>query len=136
MLVALFLRMFDLRRIQLSPHTGYIYDIAEIELVEDDVNECAISMVCKLDDITFRPMFLRMLEWTTFPTSKMDMKATIHRQITWYKFLIKFFGTLKVWTRFRLDPAGADHWTSVYRHQLRCSHNRRRRRNTERWSPH
>ena len=104
----LFLRMFDLRRIQLSPLTGYSYEIAEIEWVEDIVNDCAVSMVCKLNDITFRPMFLRMLEWTTCLTSKMDMKATIHRQTTWYKFLIKFFGTLKVCTRIRLKPMVAD----------------------------
>lgn len=94
----LFLKMFDLRRIQLSPITGYSYDMAEIEVVEDAVNESAISMIYKLNDATFRPMFSRMLEWTTFPTLK-DTKATIHRQTTWYTFLIKFFGTLKVYSR-------------------------------------
>ncbi len=92
----LFLKMFDLRRIQLSPLTGYSYNIAEIGLVEDIVNDTAISMVYKLNDTTFRPMFSRMLTWTTFPTSKQDMKATIYRQTTWYRFLLKFFGALKV----------------------------------------
>ena len=105
----LFLRMFDLRRIQMSPLTDDSYNITEIEMVEDIVNECAISMVCKLNDITFRPIFLRMLEWTTFLTSKKDMKAKIHRQTTWYKFLIKFFGTLKVCARIRREPAVVDH---------------------------
>ena len=99
----LFLKMFDLRSIQLSPLTGYIYDIGEIEVVEDAVDESAISMVYKLNDTMFRPMFSRMLEWTTFPTSKKDEKATIYRQTTWYTFLFKFFGTLKVcsWTTTR-----------------------------------
>ncbi len=92
----LFLRMFDLRRIQLSPITGYNYDMAEIEVVEEAINESAIAMIYKLNDTTFRPMFSRMLEWTTLPTSKDDMKATIHRQTTWYTFLLNFFGTLKV----------------------------------------
>lgn len=92
----LFLRVFDLRRIQLSSLTGDSYDMAEIGVVEDAVNESAISMVYKLNDTTFRPMFSRMLEWTTFPTSKNDIRATIHRQTTWYTFLLKFFGTLKV----------------------------------------
>ena len=133
-LCGLLLKMFDLRRIQMSPLTGYSYNIAEIELVEDIVNECAISMVCKLNDITFRPIFLRMLEWTTFPTSKKDMKATIYRQTTWYRFLIKFFGALKVCARIRREPAVADHLMSVHRHQLRCSHHRRRRRDTQRYS--
>lgn len=81
---------------QLSPLTGYSYDMGEVEVVEDAVDESAISMVYKLNDTTFRPMFLRMLEWTTFPTSKKDMKATICRQTTWYTFLLKFFGSLKV----------------------------------------
>lgn len=92
----LFLRMFELRRIQLSPLTGYNYDMAEIEVVEDAVNESALSMIYKLNDTAFRPIFSRMLEWTTFPISKNDVKATIHRQTTWYTFLLKFFGTLKV----------------------------------------
>lgn len=96
---SLFLRMFDLRRIQLSPLTGYSYDMAEIGVVEDAVNESAISMVYKLNDTTFRPMFSRMLEWTSFPTSKKGIKATIHRKTTWYTFLLKFFGTLKVCSR-------------------------------------
>ena len=101
----LFLKMFDLRRIQLSPLIGYSYDIAEIGVVEDTINESAISMIYKLNDTTFRPMFSRMLEWTTFLTSKKDMKATIHRQTTWYTFLLKFFGTLKVclWNTTRVS---------------------------------
>lgn len=99
MLCGLFLRMFDLRRIQLSPLTGYSYPMDKIELVEDAVNESAISMIYKLNDTTFRPMFLRMLEWTTFLTSKKDMKATVHRQTTWYTFLLKLFGSLKVRSR-------------------------------------
>ena len=91
----LFLGMFDFRRIQLSPSTDYSYDIAEIGLVEDIVNDSAISMVYKLNDTTFRPILSRMFEWTTNLVSK-DLKARIHRQTTWYTFLLKFFGTLKV----------------------------------------
>ena len=95
----LFLRIFDLRRIQLSPLASCSYEIAEIGLVEDIVNECVTSMVYKLNDTTFRPIFSRMFDWTSIPTSKNDMKARIHRQTTWYTFLLKFFGTLKVCLR-------------------------------------
>ena len=91
--------MFDLRRLQLSPLTGYRYDTSEIRLVEDIVNESAISMVYKLNDTTFRPIFSQMLEWTTIPMLKKDIKARINRQITWYTFLLKFFSTLKVYSR-------------------------------------
>lgn len=87
--------MFDFRRIQLSPSTDHSHDIAEIGLVEDIVNDSAISMVYKLNDSTFGPIFSRIFEWTTNVVSK-DLKARIHRQTTWYTFLLKFFGTLKV----------------------------------------
>ena len=96
-LAGLFLKMYDLRRIQVSPITGYVYEMAEIEAVENAVNEAAISMIYKLNDATFRPIFSQLLEWTTFPTSKKYLKARIHRQTTWYTFLTKFFGTLKVY---------------------------------------
>ena len=91
----LLLQMFDFRRIRLSPPRDYHLDLAEIGLIEDIVNKTAISMTNKLNDATFRPVFLRMLEWTVFPISK-DMEARIHRQITWYTFLLRFFGTFKV----------------------------------------
>lgn len=116
MLCGLFLSMFDLRRIQLSSLTGYSHDMAEIGVVEDAVNETAISMVYKLNDTTFRPMFSRMLEWTTFPTSKKDIKATVYRQTTWYTFLLKLFSTLKVCQRIQLESAAADYDGQVYRH--------------------
>ena len=102
----LFLMMFDLRRIQLSPLADYSYEIAEIGLVEDIVNDCVISVVYKLNDTTFRPIFSRMFEWTRIPTLKNDMKARIHRQTTWYTFLLKFFGTLKVCFR---KPTGVSY---------------------------
>ena len=125
----LFLRMFDLRNFQLSSITGYSYDVAEIEEFEDIINESAINMVYKLNDTTFRPLFVRMLEWTTVLTSK-DVKATVRRQTTWYTFLPKFFGTLKVSSRNGLGQRSLIMILQVYRHQLRCFHHRRRRRDT------
>lgn len=92
----LFLKILDLRRIQLSPPTGDNYDADDIDDVEDAVNQSAIAMIYKLNDATFRPLFLRILDWTTTPTSKKDDKARIYRQLTWYTFLLKFFDTLKV----------------------------------------
>jgi len=91
----LLLHVFDLRRIQNSPPTEDSYDLSEIDEVEDAVNDCAIAMVYKLNDATFRPLFLRILEWATTPTTKGD-KGTLHRQTTWFAFLLKFFDMLKV----------------------------------------
>ena len=91
----LFIRMFDLRRIQLSPPMEDSYTTNEIEEVEDAVNDSAIGMVYKLNDATFRPLFLKISEWTAFPESR-NREARSHRQTTWYIFLVKFFDTLKV----------------------------------------
>ena len=103
----LLLQMFDFRRIQLSPLADRHLDLTEIGLVEDIVNETAISMTYKLNDATFRPVFLRMSEWTIFPISE-DMKARIHRQTTWYTFLLRFFGTFKVCSQVRLKSAAVE----------------------------
>lgn len=91
----LFERMFDLRRIQFSPPTEDSYTDDEIEEVEEAVNDAAIAMIYKLNDATFRPLFSKMLEWSSFSESS-DNNARVHRQTTWYKFLFKFFDTLKV----------------------------------------
>lgn len=96
----LLLKLFDFRRVQLSPPTEGSYSLDEVAEVEDGVNEAAISMVYKLNDATFRPLFSRILEWTGVPDLKHDGKsktnAMLYRQATWYKFLLKFFDTLKV----------------------------------------
>lgn len=96
----LLLRLFDLRRIQLTPPTEDSYSADEIEEVEDGINESAIAIVYKLNDATFRPLFSRILEWTSLSDLKQDKdtatKAILHRQTTWYRFLLKFFDTLKV----------------------------------------
>lgn len=96
----LLLKLFDLRRVQLSPPLEGSYSREEVAEVENGVNEAAISMVYKLSDATFRPLFSRILEWTGVPDLKHDGKsktnAMLYRQATWYKFLFKFFETLKV----------------------------------------
>lgn len=91
----LFMTIFDLRRIQLSPPLEDSYTTDNIAEVEDAVNDSAVAMIYKLNDATFRPLFSRMLEWSTFSETA-DENAKIYRQATWYKFLFKFFDTLKV----------------------------------------
>lgn len=86
---------FDFRRLQLSPPTDDSYTVAEIEEVEEAVNESAIVMVYKLNDATFRPLFIQMSEWANGTNLKKD-KGLVHRQTTWYTFLLKFFDALKV----------------------------------------
>ena len=92
----LFLKMFDLRHIQLSPPTEDSYSAKEIDEVEAEVNEAVIAMIYKLNDATFRPLFVRISDWTNAAMSKKDGESRLHRQTTWYAFLLQFFQTLKV----------------------------------------
>ena len=92
----LFLRMFDLRRIQLSRLTEDSYTPKEIQEVEEAVTDSGIALTYKLNDATFKPLFFRMLEWTVSSAQENDDKIKVLRQTTWYTFLLKFFGTLKV----------------------------------------
>ena len=91
----LLMRILDLRRIQLSSPDEDSYGIDEIEEVERAVNDTTIAMIYKLNDATFRPLFIKLIEWTALPESS-DEKARMQRQTSWYTFLLTFFGTLKV----------------------------------------
>ena len=88
------IKAFSLRHIQLSPRTSESFADSEIEDVENAVNESAVAMVYKLNDASFRPMFLRFVEWAT--TFKKTGGRYIFRQTTWFSFLYQFFSTLKV----------------------------------------
>ena len=80
----------------MTPRTEDSYEDDEIEAVEDAVNEVAIKMIYKLNDATFRPVFIKFLDWATASSSKKDAKTRLYRQTTWYSFLHSFFETLKV----------------------------------------
>ena len=92
-LVTLFLKCFDLRRIQFSPKTEDSYEEDEVEEVEAAVNETVIAMIYRLNDAHFRPLFLQMMEWAT---PLRDNKSGNQRRLTWWMFLRRFFDTLKV----------------------------------------
>lgn len=76
--------------------TDSIYEPRDIEEVEDTINEVAIKMIYKLNDTTFRPLFVKLTEWATTGLPKKDALGRIMRLTTFYKFLQTFFGTLKV----------------------------------------
>lgn len=94
-LANLFLKIFDLRRIQFSPRTDDSYSDSEVEDVETAANDTLIAMIYKINDTTFRPIFSRFLEWSTSRQSKKDKQSKIFRQTTVWTFFQRFFGTLK-----------------------------------------
>lgn len=95
-LANILINTFDLRRTQLSRRTEGSFGDSEVEDVETAIFESAITMIYKLNDATFRPIFLKILKWTIDPTSKKDKKRNVYRRTTFYTFLIKLFDTLKV----------------------------------------
>jgi U3 small nucleolar RNA-associated protein 10 len=95
-LLVLFLKAFDLRRVQCSPRTEDSYDDEEIDQVERTLNEVAIQMVYKLNDATFRPTFIKLSDWVISAPNTKVKPWKLYRRITWYSFLHTFFDTLQV----------------------------------------
>ena len=127
----LFLKMFDLRYIQLSPPTENSYNAEEIDEVEAAVNEAAIAMIYKLNDATFRPLFMRISNWSNSATSKKDGESRLHRQTTWFGFLVQFFQTLKVSQYLNIVYVSANRVITVNRDELCRSNHRRFSRDTQ-----
>lgn len=102
----LILNAFDLRRTKLLKP----YDEQEVESIESSINDMTIKMIYKLNDSTFRPLFVQLTEWATSAIPKSDTTGRVARLTTFYKFLDTFFGTLKV--RINL-PIYQDHNTNM-----------------------
>lgn len=82
-----------------------IYPIKDVEEIEQAVFDVAITMIYKLSDATFRPMFRKILGWSNQVGSDEDIKkANMYRQTTLYSFLGGFFGNLKVSSLTQLLP--------------------------------
>ncbi|CAI7583551.1 unnamed protein product [Penicillium manginii] len=88
-------KAFDLRREQTAAGDRSNFDEADINEVESALNDVTIKMIYKLNDSTFRPLFLKFVEWATTGVPKKDEQAQMSRLTTFYKFLQVFFGTLK-----------------------------------------
>lgn len=94
----LLLKAFDLRYTLSTSSDRMGYDDSEVEDLERSARSTAVSMIYKLNDTTFRPLFIQGLEWTQASNVE-DTAPNIDRQITWFYFLLEFFGNLKVFER-------------------------------------
>lgn len=88
-------KAFDLRREQVVLGSEAAFDASDLEEVEETVNQVAINMIYKLNDTTFRPIFVKFIEWATTGLPTKDVQGRMSRLTTLYKFLQVFFGTLK-----------------------------------------
>ncbi|KAJ5220460.1 U3 small nucleolar RNA-associated protein 10 [Penicillium chermesinum] len=86
---------YDLRR-----QAGGLADVkfsadpSELDEAETLLNDVTIKMIYKLNDSTFRPLFVKFVDWATTAAPK-DKDSQIARLTTFYKFLQVFFGTLQ-----------------------------------------
>ncbi|KAL3434204.1 U3 small nucleolar RNA-associated protein 10 [Aspergillus tetrazonus] len=92
-LTTILFRAFDLRREQ-TQSSESAFDASDLEEIEDLINDVTIKMIYKLNDTTFRPIFIKLVEWAT-GLPKKDTQGGLARLTTFYRFLQVFFGTLQ-----------------------------------------
>lgn len=92
-LFSLLSEIFDLRKSIREVATEEPIDEDEIEALETSLIESAIAMTLKLNDSTFRPFFVQLVDYAG---SSGDGVADLERSITLCKFLAAFFEKLKV----------------------------------------
>ncbi|KAJ5884718.1 hypothetical protein N7495_009228 [Penicillium taxi] len=88
-------KAFDLRREQTALGEQADFDAGDLDEAESALNDITIKMIYKLNDSTFRPLFVKFVEWATTGASKQDEQSQLSRLTTFYKFLQVFFGTLQ-----------------------------------------
>jgi U3 small nucleolar RNA-associated protein 10 len=94
-------------------------DDAELDRLEDLLNDVVISLTLKLNDTVFRPFFTHMADWVSVKGKKAaDLKLT--RSITFYKFLAAFFDKFKVCSPSLISESQL--MVTVHCHELRELH--------------
>jgi U3 small nucleolar RNA-associated protein 10 len=91
-LTSFFLKAFDLRRIWIL-ESRYTNDIDALEGVLISV---IIKTIFKLNDVTFRPMFVKLLGWASDSLPRKDKTGRMLRLISFFNFLDSFLESLKV----------------------------------------
>jgi U3 small nucleolar RNA-associated protein 10 len=87
-LFGLLLEIFDLRSAIDSQHEAF--DDDELEKLEDTLIESVLGMTLKLNDATFRPFFVQLVD-----LASSSPKLEVSRSITFCKFLAAFFEKFK-----------------------------------------
>ncbi|XP_062226340.1 uncharacterized protein At3g06530 isoform X2 [Phragmites australis] len=72
----------DLRRQQLD-------SLKNIDMVEQNIIDAIITLTMKLTEATFRPLFLRTLEWAESEVDQSPSKRSLDRAIVFYKLVNK-----------------------------------------------
>lgn len=88
------LKVFDLRRLIVADGETGDAVLARLTQLENSVNEKVLKMIYKLNDATFRPVFVQLIEWSSTGL-KGDSVGLSSRRYSVYGFLQSFFDNLK-----------------------------------------
>ncbi|KAF2497168.1 hypothetical protein BU16DRAFT_508085 [Lophium mytilinum] len=94
-LFTIFLTALDTRRTLNTSPTEDDDDDTDVEHLDSIVQDAAIEMTTKLNDMTFRPFFSRLVEWASKGLPKKDIEGRALRSISLYSFLERFFDKFK-----------------------------------------
>ena len=84
------LEAFDLRRrFQRDGSSGQADQVYAL------VDNIALELTLKLNDVTFRPFFIRLVEWATSALAKQDVEGRTLRETSLYSFALTLFNQLK-----------------------------------------
>ena len=89
-------KAFDFCRINEAGLLDTAYSKAQVEKVEQMVNEVAIALTMKLNDTVFRPFFIQLVEWATTTLPKGDRVGQSLRATSLFVFFAIFVDQLKV----------------------------------------
>ncbi|KAL5627657.1 hypothetical protein BROUX41_003810 [Berkeleyomyces rouxiae] len=94
-LSALMFEALDMRRIATSH--GQLSELASPRFgaLEAAVNAVALKLIYKLNDVVFRPVFGRLVEWSSTALPAADTAGRALRSLSVYNFLGAFFDALK-----------------------------------------
>ena len=92
-LSSIFMRAFDLHR-QSEVSDQRVLSLAQLGQVETVVNNVALKMIYKLNDASFRPIFVQWIEWASTLLGKKDRSGKNLRRQSLYGFLGVFFDKL------------------------------------------
>lgn len=97
-LFSFLLDAFELRH-AIESRKEDVIEEEEVDELENSLIESVISMTLKLNDTTFRPFFVQLVD---FANSKEE--KDLQRSITFFKFLAAFFDRFKVLTQTPISP--------------------------------
>ncbi|KAK4985932.1 snoRNA-binding rRNA-processing protein utp10 [Elasticomyces elasticus] len=95
-LFTIFLNAYDFRRLQGVDNDGVDVDKkVELDATESLINAAALEMTLKLNDATFRPFFVRLVEWASDDLHGKDRNGRMLRAISLFGFLTLLFEKLR-----------------------------------------